>query len=355
MGNVRTGGRPPGKGISAPSPGGRSSEQPAHTPGTLGDLARRLPAPTVRVEGERLEMNSAAEGITGYGTRELPSLKAWQSRLPQSARADWLRYLADVRAGFPGTTTLSFVRKDGEERALEVVGYAGAGEEIWLLRDVTNQGRIADAVARERERLARELHDSVGGTLSGISMLAEALRSRLARASSPEAQSARELKRQIERCRRRLRRVTRALTPLGLEQKGLVALLEELAADTQAACGVECLCKLDGPLAVDDSVVATHLFRIAQQAVTNAVEHGAPDRIVISLSGASHRTVLEVRDDGTGPPHAQSGHGRGTGIHTMQYRAGMIGGTLQVRPDPRGGTVVTCTVPTDKASEDHGA
>lgn len=103
-------------------------------------------------------------------------------------------------------------------------------------------------------------------------------------------------------------------------------------------------CKLEcrDPVEVHDNSVATHLFRIAQEAVANAVKHGQARQVLISLSQLDGRTVLMVRDDGVGFPEVMQEH-KGMGLHIMKHRAEMIGGFFSIRCGEAGGTVLTCS------------
>jgi two-component system CheB/CheR fusion protein len=92
---------------------------------------------------------------------------------------------------------------------------------------------------------------------------------------------------------------------------------------------------------VEDVIMASHLYRIAQEAVTNAIKHGRAGKIQISLTRTPRRIRLAIRDNGTGMPVRQ--RSRGMGLHVMRYRAGIIGGTLAIEKRPGGGTTVVCT------------
>jgi signal transduction histidine kinase len=90
--------------------------------------------------------------------------------------------------------------------------------------------------------------------------------------------------------------------------------------------------------------MATHLYHIAQEAVNNAIKHGQPRTIAMELSSANGRGMLVIRDDGKGFPEG-SASSLGMGLHIMNYRAGIIGGALEIRTDPLRGTIITCIFP----------
>jgi signal transduction histidine kinase len=109
--------------------------------------------------------------------------------------------------------------------------------------------------------------------------------------------------------------------------------------------GVSCRFQCEQPVLIEDEGKATHLYHIAQEAVNNAIKHGHPRNIVIRLFAGESRGTLMIKDDGTGIAHP-SARNSGVGLHIMNYRSGMIGGTLEVRREaPSRGTVVTCLFP----------
>jgi signal transduction histidine kinase len=107
---------------------------------------------------------------------------------------------------------------------------------------------------------------------------------------------------------------------------------------------VPCRFQCDAPVLIQDDELATHLYHIAQEAVHNAVKHGHPQNILIRLTAEHGRGTLLVKDDGLGIAEVRE-HSQGMGLHIMNYRAGMIGGSLEVCRDPIRGTAVTCTFP----------
>jgi signal transduction histidine kinase len=137
------------------------------------------------------------------------------------------------------------------------------------------------------------------------------------------------------------RSLARGLRPVENTPDGLMASLRQLTRDTRAAKRKEARFVCRRPVLVDDNLVATHLFRIAQEAVQNAVRHASCRRIAITLSQTHDRLLLAVRDDGAGLRYAR---GRGVGLHVMQYRANAIRASLVFGSTPGRGTKVVCSV-----------
>jgi signal transduction histidine kinase len=213
---------------------------------------------------------------------------------------------------------------------------------------------VTEAAERESQRIGHELHDSLCQHLTGTSLALQVLGGKLASASVPlerEAEKAVEL---VEDAIDLTRSIAKGLFPLELEGEGLPAALMELSRTIQDRHRVVCAFKCDSPVRLPDSTVATHLYRIAQEAVTNAVKHGHVSRIVIELSVVGPNLTLSIKDDGIGLPETLP-ESRGLGLRIMSSRAGMIGASLAVNNDPAGGTLVTCRLPlTDRATKELG-
>jgi len=140
------------------------------------------------------------------------------------------------------------------------------------------------------------------------------------------------------------RELARGLLPVVSDSHGLMSALQLWAAEVQDLFGVSCRFQCETPVLIHDDVMATHLYHVAQEAVNNAIKHGEPRNVLIQLTAEQGRGKLLIKDDGKGiaenPVKTE-----GMGLHIMNYRAGMIGGTLEVRRDISQGTVVSCIFP----------
>jgi signal transduction histidine kinase len=138
-----------------------------------------------------------------------------------------------------------------------------------------------------------------------------------------------------------------------LETDGLPPALEELAKTTGARFNIRCRFHTQGPVAVQDTAMATHLYRIAQEALTNAVKHSKAQKVSIRLKAGARKLELRVEDDGAGLSTSTRDKATGMGLHIMDYRARAIGGTLQLSPGRQGGTVVSCCIPQAAAKQSN--
>lgn len=215
----------------------------------------------------------------------------------------------------------------------------------WFVRDITRRKQLEREVLatseRERRIFARELHDSLGQQLSGIAYLTGVLHARLRELALPEAAEAHRIVRLLRRAVEETRRVSRGLSPVRPEPEGLENALRELAAQTANIFGVVCRLRRPKPVLMSDSEGATHLYRIAQEAVTNAVRHGGARRISIGLRRWRGKVILSITDNGKGIG-ALSPRRRGLGLRVMQYRARLLQGSVTVQRRPEGGTQVRC-------------
>ena len=132
------------------------------------------------------------------------------------------------------------------------------------------------------------------------------------------------------------------------EAQGLMSALELWAAKWKTFSASRAAFECENPVLIHDDTMATHLYHIAQEAVNNAIKHGEARNIVIRVGSRGWSGSLVIRDDGKGIAGGQRAH-RGMGLHIMNYRAGMIGGTLEVQPGTNRGTIVTCIFPASEA------
>jgi PAS domain S-box-containing protein len=225
---------------------------------------------------------------------------------------------------------------------------------VEINRDLTErlklQGEIVAASERERDRLGRDLHDSLCQILTGIRLKCESLADYLAVHSSKQAPRARALVNLIEEALEESRKLAQGLQPVSEDREGLKAALQQLAETTRRHFGVVCSCEISAPDLVPDHAVASELFRIAQEAVNNAVRHAHASSIALKLIKETEGVVLTVTNDGKPFPKRPR---NGMGLKTMQFRAGHIGATLTIRAGSEGGTIVRCSLTHHPPSESN--
>ena len=212
--------------------------------------------------------------------------------------------------------------------------------------DITDRNRLEQQLLevseREQQRIGRDLHDGLCQHLAGVGFMCKALAQKLAASSKTGAADARTLANLIRQAIADARGIASGLYPVKMEANGSMSALQELAANIEAMFHVQCVYSCDWPVIIKDNGVAVHLYRIAQEAVTNAIRHGKARHIWIGLAETDHRIKLTVKDNGKGLPDPLPST-RGIGIDIMNYRARTIGGTLHIRRAPKGGTILTCS------------
>jgi PAS domain S-box-containing protein len=218
---------------------------------------------------------------------------------------------------------------------------------VGIVTDITERKRLEEEVLhiseREHRRIAQDLHDGLGQQLAGISCLSNVLKKNLSDQGSPEAETAMRISKLLDSAVAQTRSLARGLHPVEPEPSGLMSALEDLAVMVTDLFKVSCEFECTQPVLIEDNTVATHLYRIAQEAVTNSLKHGRAQKIKIGLSGTPERIILAVDDDGVGFKKSVS-RKKGLGLRIMKYRAGMIGGTLVIQKKTKGGTDMVCTV-----------
>lgn len=285
---------------------------------------------------------------------------------------DWLQqqqaYLPDVLTTFPTTEHPLLQTIQGKEiNGAEMLLSSGSGRTgVWLsctgrplidaehkirggvivMRDVTHrrmlEKQIAEISDREQSRIGQDLHDSLCQQLVSVSYATEILRLALEKKQAPECPKVETIAEMINQSITQARQFARGLYPVRLEADGLTSALEELANTVQSRSKVRCRFTVDDPVLITDEVAAINLFRIAQEAVNNAIKHSRAKNITIGLGAVEDEVTLTVNDDGIGFP-TQLDRQSGMGLHIMNYRARMIGAALDVRRGARGGTIVICS------------
>jgi PAS domain S-box-containing protein len=323
---------------------------------------RRLDRPGPRIT----YVNPAFTRMTGYERDDIVGKTPRVLQGPKTDRALLTRLRRQLEAEEPFQGETVNYRKDGSEYVLdwsiEPIRDAAGAVTHWVAtqRDVTEQRgleqELLETAAREQERIASDLHDGLGQVLTGVAFLAATVEQRLRDEGSAHADDLARIAAYVEDAIDQARRLAHGLHPVDVETDGLVKALARLADTVEATSGVSCSFVYDRPVLVADHHVAAHLYRIAQEAATNALRHGKAGEVAISLTaedGAGGRAVLAVADDGAGISDEALERGGGMGLQTMRNRAQRIGGTFEVGGRTGGGTVVRCAFDPGAAAEDR--
>lgn len=239
-----------------------------------------------------------------------------------------------------------------------------------ILRDITTrkqlQSHILAIATEEQTRIGQELHDGTQQELTGLSLFSGSIKDILDNAiHRPENQTEdwilcdddyQRIKQTLAKLTKRLieanhhvHKLSHGIMPVQIDAQGLQAALYELATSTNANEKITCRFDFVGIGTICDNVVATQLYRIAQESLTNSIKHGHSTEILISLTQNTAQAILEISDNGIGfdptDPALVSSVGSGLGLRIMKYRASVLGGDLRVTRNRQNGTSVYCSIP----------
>ncbi|WP_214319671.1 sensor histidine kinase [Nonomuraea sediminis] len=230
------------------------------------------------------------------------------------------------------------IRSQNESRKRMIAKLAALAEENADLQARLVTGAREAGVLQERQRLAREIHDTIAQGLTGILTQIEAIDDPAG--AGPRLDTVRELARESLA---EARRSVQALRPAPLEQAQLAAALEEVAEKWSRACAVPATVSVTGDARPLHADVEATLLRVAQEALANVAKHAAAGRVGITLSYMEDVVVLDVRDDGSG--FSGSGTAGGFGLVAMRQRVTRLAGRFEVETAPGQGTGISATVP----------
>ncbi|MBX2819689.1 MAG: PAS domain S-box protein [Rhodothermaceae bacterium] len=308
---------------------------------------------TISEQGTVLSFNKAAAKIFGFEAEEIIGQNV-KSLMPSPYHEEHDGYIHNyVETGHRKIIGIGREvvgrRKDGSvfpmELAVSEIKLDHTRIFTGLVRDISERRQLELEILRiseyERQNIGQELHDGLGSQLSGIGMICQLLARKLKKAEHPGASDVAEIAEQVKEADYLARNIARGLVPVPPEPGGLRQALHRLAETTERTYGITCTVKEEGEVLVEDNAVSTHLYRIAQEAFSNAVRHGKPGRIVARLAIVDDELILEVIDDGIGIPDTLPKE-KGVGLRTMKHRASVIRGKLSVKRGEKQGTVVSC-------------
>ena len=255
--------------------------------------------------------------------------------------------------GKPHTSVRKVTNPSGEitfweNRAAPVISPDGTIDScLEINTNITERKNIENKIFEiekfEQGRIGRDLHDDLGQILTGVSFKAKVLRDKIADQLPDELDDIEEIVSYLNQCKERTRMLAQGLMSLDTEEWNLARSLKSMARNTEKIFQIPCEFKCSTFDTIYDYSIGTHLYRIAQEAVTNAIKHARPEHLEISLYEYNGKSELTVKDDGTGNPEMMK-NSSGSGLHIMNYRADIIGATLDIQSDTENGTKVTCVL-----------
>ncbi|HEY3862352.1 MAG TPA: response regulator [Verrucomicrobiae bacterium] len=294
--------------------------------------------------GRFVEVNGAACQLVGLAREKLLELR-WNDLLAEPLPPS-------LHGHGEGLGELSFTKPGGGHCFIEFSSTQLTQDlNLSILRDVTDrrmlEHEIQEISEREQRRLGQDLHDGLGQSMTGIAFLAKVLQQKLQAKNVEESEAAGNIALLINEALSQTRRLSRGLCPVVLDTNDIEAALEQLAENIRTIFSISCELQCEPEIKIRDNAVAVHLYRIAQEAATNAIKHGQAKNVRLSLGSSNARLILRIQDDGSGFT-ARPANGKGMGLRVMRHRARMIGATISLRHAKSGGVTVTCSLPRRK-------
>ena len=310
---------------------------------------------TIDQRGLIKSVNPASERMFGYTAKELIGrnvkvlMPAPYSQEHDGYIANYLRTRVRKIIGI-GREAMAR-RKDGSliavDLAISEVDHLNMFTGI--IRDLSERKRLerelSEIATLEQQRLGANLHDDCGQELTALGLLAGGLVESLKVNSPADVKIASKIAERLKHVLQYVRDVAQGLV-VEIDPSKLSNALQQLTSRLSETSGVQCVFKGEGAADLRSSLVATHLYHIAQEACTNALKHAKANKVQVSLGSDNAAVILQIQDDGVGI----SGNGQeGLGLKVMHNRASVIGATLTIERGKRRGTVLTCTLP-----KEHG-
>ena len=305
--------------------------------------------------GRIVRFNRTCESLSGYSSNEVRGKFFADLFLDPEEAARFAATLRSLRAkrGRRGYES-DWITRDGTRRRIEwstrVLRTTKPHRAFVIATgiDITErkhtEREVLEISAREQRQIGQDLHDGLGQHLTGIAFMSKVLEQKLRERGVAEAGDAAKIVRLVNEAINRTRELARGLLPVVSEEDGLATALRRWTSEIEDVFRMPCDFECAVPVPIADVSMATHLYHIAQEAVSNAIKHASASRIVVSLTRGAAGGSLTIEDDGIGMSHPTE-KPSGLGLRTMRYRASMIGGSLNVRRALSGGTVVHCQFP----------
>src|SRR5579863_2976640 len=309
-------------------------------------------------QGRIVRFNRACEHVSGYSFEEVKHKYFWDLCVVPEEAQRFKILIEQLRVEHASKDyETSWVARDGSQRLIawsSTILPADDGTPAYIIAtglDITERKRLETTIleigAEEQRRIGRDLHDGLGQHLTGIAFMSKVQEQKLAEKGLAEAAEAGRIVGLVNQAIHKTRELAHGLLPVISDAHGLMSALKRWAAEVEDLFHISCCFQADEPVLIHDANMSTHLYRIAQEAVNNAIKHGQAKKIIISLFARNEYGTLKIENDGLGM-REPSTNDSGMGMQIMDYRARMIGGSLKVESGGPCGITIRCLFPLAK-------
>lgn len=309
--------------------------------------------PREQVLGQPLEMllparlRQAHRGyVEHFGATGATSRRMGENSVLVGLRADGEEFPVEAsisKSGEPGGHVFTAILRDISQRVRTEQALRHSREELREMASVSQKVR-----EQEKSRVARELHDELGGALTALKMDAAWLHERLPEGAADLEEKLESMQRLLDQTVAATRRISADLRPMMLDDLGLAPAVEWLVQDFQRRSGIACELAVGAPDLQTSGAHATALFRILQESLTNVARHAAATQVEITLEAEGHALVLTVRDNGRGFSTGESRASGSFGLIGMRERVYLLNGEVSVQSESGKGTVVEVRIPLEQ-------
>jgi len=311
---------------------------------------------TIDEKGTVLSFNQAAIRMFGYQSAEVVgrNVKMLMPDPYRNQHDEYLRrYLRTREAKIIGIgREVVALKKDGGTLPIDLAVSEVKGPEkhlfVGIIRDISEQKYLEKALVmaseNERREIGRDLHDALGQIITGISLLAKSLAKKLQTSSESLSEEAESIALLSMDAMTETKRLAYGAFPTELERQGLKTALLQILENTRHLHKIETHFSAPSAWQPLENSTELHLYRIAQESVANAIKHGRPKNIYLTLERVAGNVTLTIRDDGSGIPAKRNPNRISMGLDIMRHRASLISGTVTIRRAKRGGTEVICCI-----------
>lgn len=308
---------------------------------------------TLNEEGNILTCNKAMLQATGFTLNDVAGKSCCDVFIPDVGQKHFRSQLSTMkRTRATRIFESSVTTKNGEERIVQWHArpvYSNDEFDYFMCIgiDITEkkqlEKKILQANLEERNRIARDLHDGLGQHLAGIIFKTEMLRLKIKNEYPQESEEIAEIQNMVHQAIEQTRLIARGLSPVDLNNKGLYASLQEMVAEISKNFAIKAILEWNIATNIDETIDTVHVYYIIREALNNAVKHGKPKNIAVTVSEDTLYYYIKIMDDGKGIPD-EVDLSKGMGMHIMQYRAWILNASFQVQNNKNGGTLVQCSI-----------